>query len=149
MSQVIINRIGLAPDALCHCLPPGLLHVTRLGNWLEFEWDQATQNCSPTDDFILIRKKPTNSCVYISLLCLHDGRNGVSNHRRLDCLLDHLFRHRSKKKHQSSVSLAFVRGIHQWMVNSPHNGPVMQKMFPFDDIILWVARFRPYPKQKY
>ena len=41
-----------------------------------------------------------------------------------------------QRKHQSSVSLAFVRGIHRWPVNSPHKGPVMQKMFPFDDIIM-------------
>ena len=27
-------------------------------------------------------------------------------------------------KHQSSASLAFVRGIHRWPVNSPHKGPV-------------------------
>ena len=42
-----------------------------------------------------------------------------------------------KKKHQSSVSLAFVRGIHRWPVNSPHKGPVTRKMIPFDDAIMW------------
>ena len=36
---------------------------------------------------------------------------------------------------QSSASLAFVRGIHCWPVNSPHKGPVTRKMFPFDDVI--------------
>ena len=40
------------------------------------------------------------------------------------------------KKNQSSSSLAFVRGIHRWPVNSPHKGPVMRKMFPFDDVIM-------------
>ena len=39
-------------------------------------------------------------------------------------------------KYQSSMLLAFVRGIHQWLVNSPHKGPVMQRMFPFDDITM-------------
>ena len=39
-------------------------------------------------------------------------------------------------KHQSSASLAFVRGIHRWLVNSPHKGPVTRKMFPFDDVIM-------------
>ena len=39
-------------------------------------------------------------------------------------------------KHQSSASLAFVRGIHWWPVNSPHKGPVMRIMFLFDDVIL-------------
>ena len=40
-----------------------------------------------------------------------------------------------QRKHQSSASLAFVRGIHRWPVNSPHKGPVTRKMFPFDDVI--------------
>ena len=39
-------------------------------------------------------------------------------------------------KHQSSASLAFVRGIHRSPVNSPHKWPVTQKMFPFDDVIM-------------
>ena len=41
-----------------------------------------------------------------------------------------------KKKHQSSTSLAFVRGIHRRLVNSLHKWPVTRKMFPFDDIIM-------------
>ena len=31
----------------------------------------------------------------------------------------------------------FVRGIHQWLVDSPHKGPVTSKPFPFDDVIMW------------
>ena len=42
-----------------------------------------------------------------------------------------------QRKHQSSASLAFVRGIHRGPVNSPHKGPVTRKMFPFDDVIMW------------
>ena len=41
-----------------------------------------------------------------------------------------------QRKHQSSASLAFVRGIHQWLVDSPHKAPVTRKMFPFDDVIM-------------
>ena len=41
-----------------------------------------------------------------------------------------------QRKHQSSASLAFVRGIHRRPVNSPHKWPVTRKMFPFDDIIM-------------
>ena len=48
-----------------------------------------------------------------------------------------------QRKHQSSASLAFVRGIpwefqgiHRGPVNSLHKCPVMQKMFPFDDVIM-------------
>ena len=36
-------------------------------------------------------------------------------------------------KHQSSASLAFVRGIHRRPVNCPDKWPVTRKMFPFDD----------------
>ena len=41
-----------------------------------------------------------------------------------------------QRKHQSSASLAFVRESHWWLVNSLHKGPVMRKMFPFDDVIM-------------
>ena len=37
---------------------------------------------------------------------------------------------------QSSASLAFVRGIHRWPVNSPHKGPVTRKVLSFDDVIM-------------
>ena len=41
-----------------------------------------------------------------------------------------------QRKHQSSASLAFVRGIHRGPVNSPHKWPITRKMFPFDDVIM-------------
>ena len=41
-----------------------------------------------------------------------------------------------QRKHQSSASLAFVREIHRWPVNSPHKWSVTRKMFPFDDVII-------------
>ena len=44
-----------------------------------------------------------------------------------------------QRQHQSPASLAFVRGIHRWPVNSPHKGPVTRKMFPFDDVIMGKA----------
>ena len=53
-----------------------------------------------------------------------------------------------QRKHQSSVSLAFVRGIPRWPVNSPHKGPVTRKMFPFDDVIMICRRY-PTPTRKY
>ena len=41
-----------------------------------------------------------------------------------------------QRKQQSPASLAFVRGIHRWPVNSPHKRLVTWKMFPFDDVIM-------------
>ena len=52
-----------------------------------------------------------------------------------------------KRKHQSSVSLAFVRGIRRSPVNSPHKRPVTREMFPFDDVIIQppsVDRLKPW-----
>ena len=41
-----------------------------------------------------------------------------------------------QRKHQNSASLAFVRGIHRWPVNSPHKGPVTRKKLPFDVVVM-------------
>ena len=41
-----------------------------------------------------------------------------------------------QRKYQSSASLAFVRGIHQGPVNSPHKWPVTRQTFPFYDVIM-------------
>ena len=41
-----------------------------------------------------------------------------------------------QRKHQSSASLAFVRGIHRWPVTSLHKWAIIRKMLPFDDVIM-------------
>ena len=41
-----------------------------------------------------------------------------------------------QRKRQSAASLAFVRGIHLWPMNSLHKRQVSRKMFPFNDIIM-------------
>ena len=43
-----------------------------------------------------------------------------------------------QRKHQSSMSLAFVRGIHRGPGNSPHKWPVTWKKFPLDDVIMCI-----------
>ena len=45
------------------------------------------------------------------------------------------------REHQSSASLAFVRGIHWWPVNSPHKWPVTREMFPFDDVMMYYSYY--------
>ena len=47
-----------------------------------------------------------------------------------------------QRKHQSSASLAIVRGIHRGPVNSPHKWSVTRKRFLFDDVI----RHNVFPK---
>ena len=73
--------------------------------------------------------------VHMALHWRHNGHDGVSNHRPHGCLLNRLFRRRSKK-----TSKLRVTGLCAWNspgpVNSPHKGPVTRKMFPFDDVIM-------------
>ena len=57
-------------------------------------------------------------------------------HRRLDRLLNCFCSGADQRKHQSSTSVTFVRGIHRWPVGSSHKGPITRKMFPFDDVIM-------------
>ena len=71
----------------------------------------------------------------ITLQWRHNERDGVLNHRRLDCLLNILFRRRSKK-----TSKLRVTGLHEGNPpltgGSPHKGPVTRKMLQFDDVIM-------------
>ena len=73
-------------------------------------------------------------------LCLsqwrHNGRDSVSNHKPHDCLLNRLFRHRSKK-----TSKLHVTGLPRGAVNSLFKWPVTRNMFPFDDVIRWCHIF--------
>ena len=85
----------------------------------------------------------------------HNDHGGVSNHQEstihygdvitsqmafritsLTIIYSTVYSGADQRKHQSSASLAFVRGIHRWPVNSPHKWPVTRKMFPFDDVIM-------------
>ena len=50
-----------------------------------------------------------------------------------------------QRKHQSSASLAVRREIHRWPFDSLHKGPVMRKMFRYDDVIIsWVDANNPH-----
>ena len=46
-----------------------------------------------------------------------------------------------QRKHQSSASLAFVRGIHRSPMNSPHKGPVTR-----ENVSIWWRHHVPHPK---
>ena len=69
------------------------------------------------------------------LKCAHNGRVGVSNHQCIDCILNRLFRRRSKK-----ASKFRDNGLCEG--NSPVTGefPLQRasnaEMYPFDDVIM-------------
>ena len=76
--------------------------------------------------------------IYICVYTLHWRQNDhddVSNHQPRGCLLNRLFRCRSKKTAKLRVTGLCV-GKSPGPVNSPHKGPVTRKMFPFDDVIM-------------
>ena len=60
----------------------------------------------------------------------------VSQITSLTSIYSIIYSDADQRKHQSSTSLSFVRGIHRGPVNSPHKWPVTRKMFPLDDVIM-------------
>ena len=86
---------------------------------------------------------PTINAYVVDLLIY-----SVSNHQPHECLLNRLFRRRSKKTSKFRVTglcagNSPVRGIHRWPVNFPHKWPVTRKMFPFDDVIMLINKVYP------
>ena len=87
-----------------------------------------------------ISKHNTESTHHSDVILEHDG---VSNHKRLDCLLNRLFRCRSKK-----TSKLRVTGICEG--NSPVTGEFPARrasnaeIFPFDDVIIEWQRCQTY-----
>ena len=75
------------------------------------------------------------SCSHDTLHWRHNEHDGVSNHQPHGCLLNRLFRRRSKKTSKLRVTGLYV-GTSPGPVNSPHKGSVTRKMFSFDDVIM-------------
>ena len=73
-----------------------------------------------------------------SLHWRHNDHNGISNHQPRSCLLNCLFRRRSKKTSKLCITGLCV-GNSPGPMNSPHKGPVTRKMFPFDDVIMFTG----------
>ena len=66
----------------------------------------------------------------------HNDHGGVSNHQPPSRLFTQSFIQAGQRQHQSSASLAFVRGNHRdrWIPRT--KGQLRRKMFPFDDVIM-------------
>ena len=65
----------------------------------------------------------------------HNEHDGVSSHQPHDCLLNRLFRHKWKKTLKLRVT-GLCEGNSPVTGEFPHKGPVTQKMFLFDDVIM-------------
>ena len=96
--------------------------------WLEFISDLTVFTC----------------CINTySLRRRHTEHDGVSNHQPCHCLLNRLFRHRSKKTSNLRVT-GLCAGNWPVTVNSPHKWPVTRKCFH-----LMTSSFRSASWQKH
>ena len=84
---------------------------------------------------------------HVSLPWRHNDHDSVSNHQPHGCLLNRLFRRRSKKTSKLRVTGLCV-GNSPGPVNSPYKGPVTRKMFPFDDAIMYFQGGMIFPTKK-
>ena len=125
-----VNSIASALGYLQTCTKP-LIYSSkyRLTHWGLVNYICVNQviilgnNLSPVRHQAILWTNPG------SLPWRHNERDGVSNHQRLDRLLNRLFRPRLKKTSK-------LRVTRLWPVNSSHKGPIERKMFPFDDVIM-------------
>ena len=90
------------------------------------------------DDHAYSKAKPLNCYWLNSLQWRHNERDGVWNHQPHDCLLNRLFRRRSKKTSKLHVTVLCVCVCvgGGGPVNPPHKGIITRKMLPFDDVIM-------------
>ena len=84
---------------------------------------------------LLIRSQTSWNEFSIQLHWRHNDHDSVSNHQPHGCLINHLFRSRSKKTSKLRV-IGLCVGNSPGPVNSPHKGSVTRKIFPFDDVIM-------------
>ena len=78
--------------------------------------------------------------VFETLHWRHNDHGGVSNHQPQGCLINRLFRRRSKKISKFRIT-GLCAGNSPGPVNSPHKELVTRKIVPFDDVIMEATYF--------
>ena len=111
-------------------------YLKSLRTHVKYEWYYTHRDLFP-----LINSTPSPHGAFkaIEFFPLHwplNERDGVSYHQPHDCLLNRLFRRRSKKTSKLHVTGLCVREFtgDRWI--PPHKWLVPRKMFPFDDVIM-------------
>ena len=105
------------------------LRLTQLSSQLLTRFKRWRVNCVP---WICINVETCRSLCCDSLY-LYNSLGPLCQHKM--CVVVQII-HAAQRKHQSSPSLGFVKGIHRCPVNSPHKGPVTRKLFPSEDVII-------------
>ena len=120
-------------------LRPSYLHngISYTGKMASWYWIRAQLSIPWKSNYTILLAL----CVGDLLVHYNDVimRTVVSQITSLTIVYSTVYSGADQRKHQSSASLAFVRGIHRRPVNSLHKWPVTRKMVPFDDIIMHCA----------
>ena len=88
--------------------------------------------CNPRSQMNMAYHYQTN---HLRITRRHNGRDCVSNHQPRHCLLNRLFRRKSKKTSKLRVTGPCV-GNSPVTAEFPTQRPVKRKMFPFNDIVM-------------
>ena len=108
---------------------PSVKRIRQIGTYPQYDF-----RCLKWHSFRLQKLQISNE----TLQWRHNGCDSVSNHQPHDGLLNRLFRCISKKTSKLRVTV-FCAGNSPGPVNSPHKQPVTRKMFPFDDVIMFMT----------
>ena len=135
---------------LITCLLQASLNCAETSAWYNWLFQKIIVWFKTDDRTIDIFQPPLNIVSFLNgYICRCDGEWRPFDHNNdvimsamasqitnLAVVYSTVYSGTDQRKHQSPASLLFVRGIHQWPVNTLHKGPVTRKMFLFDDVIM-------------
>ena len=88
----------------------------------------------PRNIFVMRNGRKQSIFLNMSFISQHAIESQITS---LTIVFSTVYSDADQRKHQSSASLAFVRGIHRGPVNSLHKWPVTRKMFLCDDVVMY------------
>ena len=125
--QICYVLISEMVDKSCKIWPSAFIHNCFLALFSLHLAHFKVKSCSWFNEVLLTQ---------MTLQWRHNGRNSISNHQPHDCLFNYIFTHWSKKTSKLHVTDLCVGNS---PVNYPHKGPVTQKLFPYDHVIMVVT----------
>ena len=102
------------------------------GGWFETPLCSLWRHCNVQRNLVWAahRTPQEDRLLKLALQWRYNELDGLSNHQPIHYpLLTQPFISNADQRKESSASLAFVKGIHRWPVNSPHKWPVTRNIF--------------------
>ena len=118
--SVVVCCFGMSSEQIQAMYLAYISVVALLPAWINLSWNIWIKliDTSPQQNTTKRCVCIFSRCARYSLQWRHHERDGVSNHRHLGCLPSTVCSRADQRKHQSSLSLAFVRGIHRYATRS-------------------------------